>query len=153
HGFLRRRRSARPRAAATSGGAEGRGVGPVADAVLTINAGSSSIKFSVYALDAEDQLSLDAKGQVEGIGTRPHLVAKDAAGTPLHQEAFEIAGPDGHLQAMRELGTWLRERLADDRLVAAGHRVVHGGVEYAAPVRVDPAVLAKLEALCPLAPL
>jgi acetate kinase len=71
----------------------------------------------------------------------------------LRDEAFEIAGADGHLQAMRKLGAWLRERLADDRLVAAGHRVVHGGVDYTAPVRVEPEVLARLEALCPLAPL
>jgi acetate kinase len=123
------------------------------DAILVLNAGSSSIKFSVYVLGAKDQLSLDAKGQVEGIGVRPRFVAHDANGLSLRDDAFAIAGPDGHLQAMRKLGAWLRERLADDRLVAAGHRVVHGGVDYTAPVRVDPAVLARLEALCPLAPL
>jgi acetate kinase len=124
----------------------------MADAILVLNAGSSSIKFSVYAL-RDELISLDSKGQVEGIGGRPRFVAHAANGSSLRDEAFEIARPDGHLQAMRKLGAWLRERLADDRLVAAGHRVVHGGVDYTAPVLIDPAVLAKLEVLCPLAPL
>jgi acetate kinase len=122
------------------------------DAILVLNAGSSSIKFSVYAL-RDELVSLDSKGQVEGIGGQPRFVAHDANGSSLRDDSFEIAGRDGHLQAMRKLGAWLRERLADDRLVAAGHRVVHGGVDYTAPVRIEPEVLAKLEALCPLAPL
>jgi acetate kinase len=122
-------------------------------AILVLNAGSSSIKFSVFALGEADRLSLDSKGQVEGIGTRPHFVAEDADGRSLRDEAFEIAGPDGHVQAMRQLGGWLRERLADDVVVAAGHRVVHGGPAFAAPVAIDATVLAKLESLVPLAPL
>jgi acetate kinase len=122
-------------------------------AILVLNAGSSSIKFSVYALGEDDRLSLDSKGQVEGIGSRPHFVAKDAEGVVLREEAFEIAGADGHVQAMGELGAWLRERLADDQVVAAGHRVVHGGPDFAAPVAIDAAVLARLESLIPLAPL
>jgi acetate kinase len=122
-------------------------------AILVLNAGSSSIKFSVFALAEDDRLSLDSKGQVEGIGTRPHFVAKDARGGSLRDEAFEIAGTDGHVQAMRRLGGWLRERLADDQVVAVGHRVVHGGPEFAAPVVIDAAVLARLERLVPLAPL
>ena len=122
------------------------------DAILVLNAGSSSIKFSVYAL-GDEQVNLDSKGQVEGIGGRPCFVVYDANGISLRDDGFGTAGPDGHLQAIRKLGAWLRERLADDRLVAAGHRVVHGGAGYATPVRIDPAVLARLEALCPLAPL
>ena len=123
------------------------------EAILVLNAGSSSIKFSVYALGVADRLSLDSKGQVEGIGSRPHFVAEDAKGRSLRDEAFEPSGPDGHGEAMRKLGGWLRERLADDRVVAAGHRVVHGGPDFAAPVTVDAAVLARLERLVPLAPL
>ena len=123
------------------------------EAILVLNAGSSSIKFSVYALGVADRLSLDSKGQVEGIGSRPHFVAEDAKGGSLRDEAFEPSGPDGHGEAMRKLGGWLRERLADDRVVAAGHRVVHGGPDFAAPVTVDAAVLARLERLVPLAPL
>jgi acetate kinase len=60
----------------------------------------------------------------------------------------------GHAEFFRVIGGWLREHFGDrSSLLGVGHRVVHGGVDYAAPVRVDPAVLAKLEALCPLAPL
>jgi acetate kinase len=124
----------------------------MADSVLVLNAGSSSIKFSVYAVDGDD-LSLDSKGQVEGIGTRPQFTAKDAKGESLRDEAFEIAGSDGHGQALSHLGAWLRERLADDRMLAAGHRVVHGGPDFAAPVAIDDAVLDRLESLVPLAPL
>jgi acetate kinase len=124
----------------------------MADSVLVLNAGSSSIKFSVYAIDDGD-LSLDSKGQVEGIGTKPQFVAKDPEGASLRDETFEIAGADGHGQALRQLGGWLRERLADDRLVAVGHRVVHGGPDFAAPVEIDDAVLERLESLVPLAPL
>jgi acetate kinase len=123
------------------------------EAILVLNAGSSSIKFSVYALGTDDRLSLDSKGQVEGIGARSHFVARDADGAALREEAFEIAGADGHVQALRKLGAWLRERLADDRVLAAGHRVVHGGPDFSAPVAIDAAVMARLDSLVPLAPL
>jgi acetate kinase len=125
----------------------------VAQAILVLNAGSSSIKFSVFALGQGDRLHLDAGGQVEGIGSKPRFVARDAAGAELRDETFAIEGPDGHGQAMRRLGGWLRERLADDRVLAVGHRVVHGGVDYARPVAIDDAAMARLERLVPLAPL
>jgi acetate kinase len=70
--------------------------------ILVLNAGSSSIKFSVFALDG-GHLWLDSKGQVEGIGTQPHFVARDAEGAALRDETFEIAGADGHGQALRRL--------------------------------------------------
>jgi acetate kinase len=125
----------------------------MAEAILVLNAGSSSIKFSVFALGEGDRLRLDAKGQVEGIGTRPRFVARDAAGAELRAESFALEGPEGHGQALRRLGHWLRERLADDRVLAVGHRVVHGGVDHARPVAIDDAVMARLERLVPLAPL
>jgi acetate kinase len=125
----------------------------MAEAILVLNAGSSSIKFSVFALGQAERLRLDAKGQIEGIGTRPRFVAKDAAGAALSDESFTSAGPDGHAQALRRLGGWLRARLADDRILAVGHRVVHGGADYARPVAIDDAVMARLERLVPLAPL
>jgi acetate kinase len=124
------------------------------DAVLTINAGSSSLKFSVYRIAEDDRPSLSAKGQVEGIGTSPHLIAEDAEGQTLVDRRWPDDGGSGHAEFFRVIGAWLREHFADGAtLLGVGHRVVHGGVEYAAPVRVDPAVLAKLEALCALAPL
>jgi acetate kinase len=125
----------------------------MAEAVLVLNAGSSSIKFSVFALHEGDQLRLDSNGQVEGIGTRPRFVARDAAGAELRTATCALAGPDGHAEALRRLSDWLRDRLADDRVLAVGHRVVHGGVDYDRPVAIDGAVMDRLERLVPLAPL
>jgi|Tabmets5t2r1_1033131.scaffolds.fasta_scaffold07038_2 acetate kinase len=123
------------------------------DAVLTINAGSSSLKFSVYCVAEEDRPSLSAKGQVEGIGTSPRLIAEDADDRMLVERRWPDDRAWGHAEFFRVIGGWLREHFSDVALLGVGHRVVHGGVDYAAPVRVDPAVLARLEALCPLAPL
>ena len=125
----------------------------MADAVLTINAGSSSLKFSVYGLGEHDRPSLAAKGQVEGIGTAPRLVAEDPAGQVLVERRWPEDRGSGHAEFFRVVGSWLREQFSDAALLGVGHRVVHGGIDYAAPVRIDPAVLARLEALCPLAPL
>ena len=52
----------------------------MAETLLVVNAGSSSIKFQLFEIAAGDRLELEFRGQMEGIGTRPHLVAKDAAG-------------------------------------------------------------------------
>jgi acetate kinase len=125
----------------------------MADAVLTINAGSSSLKFSVYRIGYDDRPSLAAKGQVEGIGTSPRLVAEDAEGQILVERSWPDDRGAGHAEFFRVVGGWLREQFSDTALLGVGHRVVHGGIDYAAPMRIDPAVLAKLEALCPLAPL
>jgi acetate kinase len=125
----------------------------MADAVLTINAGSSSLKFAVYRIGEHGRPSLAAKGQVEGIGTSPRLVAEDAPGQVLVERRWPHDRGLGHTEFFRVIGGWLREQFSDTALLGVGHRVVHGGVDYAAPVRVEPAVLAKLEALCPLAPL
>jgi acetate kinase len=123
------------------------------DSVLTINAGSSSLKFSVYRVGEHDRLLLSANGQVEGIGTSPRLIAEDAEGQILVDRRWPDDRGSGHAEFFRVIGGWLREHFSDMALLGVGHRVVHGGVDYAAPVRVDPAVLARLEALCPLAPL
>jgi acetate kinase len=125
----------------------------VADAVLTINAGSSSLKFAVYHLESSERPKLSAKGQIEGIGTAPRFTAEDAAGKRLVDRRFPDHRTSGHTEFLQVLGGWLREQFGDIELIGVGHRVVHGGVDYAQPVRIDPAVLERLEALCPLAPL
>jgi acetate kinase len=123
------------------------------DAVLTINAGSSSLKFSLYQVGAGDQPELSAKGQIEGIGTSPHFVAKGADGQVLVDERWPDERGLDHERSFRVIGSWLREQFGVRTMLGVGHRVVHGGLDFAAPVRVSPAVLAKLKALCPLAPL
>jgi len=114
--------------------------------LAVLNAGSSSLKFSVYRGDLP---ALLLRGQVEGLGTTPRFVVRDAAGVPLADEAVSGA----HVDAFRHFSAWLRERYPGSSLSAVGHRVVHGGMHYAEPVLVDDAVLARLESLVPLAPL
>ncbi len=123
------------------------------DAILVLNAGSSSIKFSLFA-ERGGELALVAGGQVEGIYTSPRFVAKDAAGKPVGEKRWEAGAKLGHDGALAHILDWLKATHGSDyQLAAVGHRVVHGGIDYAAPVRLDAAVVAKLEKLVPLAPL
>jgi acetate kinase len=125
----------------------------MAETLLVVNAGSSSIKFQLFHVRDGDGLELRAKGQLGGIGTHPRLAAKDAKGQALIDEAYEPAAvPDLHA-AMGRLGDWLLERLGGAPPLAVGHRVVHGGPDFAAPVLVDDGILDRLERLVPLAPL
>ena len=89
----------------------------MADAVLTINAGSSSLKFSVYR-SARDELELSAKGQVEGIGTSPRLVAEDAM-VEAGRAALADDRGSGHAEFFRVIGSWLREHFGDGRCSAS----------------------------------
>jgi acetate kinase len=124
----------------------------VPDAILVLNAGSSSIKFSLYRVGAAGAPAPALEGEIEGIGTAPHMKAKDARGKELADRRWQDPGMD-HAALLRVLDDWLREQQGDATLVGVGHRVVHGGTEFAAPVRIDAAVLERLEKLCPLAPL
>jgi len=120
------------------------------DLLLVLNAGSSSLKFSVYATGAGDDCTLLAKGQVEGIGTKPRLVA--LAGE--ERSAVDLPpSAGGHDAALQHAVEWLRARFQGATLKAVGHRVVHGGPRFAAPVLIDTDVLRELESFCPLAPL
>ena len=122
------------------------------DAIAVVNAGSSSIKFSLFTA-AAGELVLSARGQAEGLFTSPRFVAKDAKGAVLAERSWGDGAKLGHDGALDQLATFLRERFAEHRLVAVGHRVVHGGLEYTHPVRVDATVLRALEKYVPLAPL
>lgn len=125
----------------------------MADTILVVNAGSSSIKFSVYDNGAESDLSLTVKGQMDGIGSHPRLRARDADGRPLVDQQYSPADIPDVAVAMGRVGMWLREHLAGEVPVAIGHRVAHGGPTYRAPVAVDDETLAALERLVPLAPM
>src|SRR5436190_7744622 len=122
------------------------------DAILVINAGSSSIKFSVFLAKGAG-LTLAFRGQIEGLFTSPHFIAKDAAGAVTGEKSWGDGVKLGHAGAIEHLRLFLREGRGDLRLAGMGHRVVHGGVNYSSPVRVDAKVLAELEQLIPLAPL
>jgi acetate kinase len=124
----------------------------VVETLLVVNAGSSSIKFQLFDLVGGDRLELAFKGQLEGIGTRPHLAAKDAGGTVLIDETYPPDQAADLRAALGRLEAWLVGRLGGLPR-AIGHRVVHGGPDFAAPTLVDDAVLDRLEQLVPLAPL
>jgi acetate kinase len=122
----------------------------VSACVAVINAGSSSIKFALYQDGAYRPPSF--RGQIEGIGAAPRLIAEDGDGDPVGEEEWPGEGFDHKAATGKLLETAIR--LLDGTPVAAvGHRVVHGGTDFAAPVRIDARVIAELEALCPLAPL
>ena len=123
--------------------------------ILVINAGSSSCKFSIFETAPDRSLSPGPHGQVEGIGRAAglasHMEVFDAQGRPLFDEP--IAGRD-HSGAMTAIHDWFTARVGSELgFAGVGHRVVHGGLNYASPVLIDEKVLSDLEQLLPLAPL
>ena len=119
--------------------------------ILVINAGSSSIKFSVFETTSGRSPSAGAHGQVEGIGTSPHLEVTDPHGKKLADAP--VAG-DGHSGAIAAIHDWFAAHVGSEAgFDGVGHRVVHGGSTYSEPVLIDTQVMAVLESLIPLAPL
>src|SRR5512139_992547 len=122
------------------------------DTILVVNAGSSSLKFQVFETDGKFSLKRLLKGQMEGIGTQPRMRAEAADRTPLIDQAYELDAVPDAAGAIREAAKWLRSSQKLN-LIAAGHRVVHGGPEYHRPLLVDAAIVETLERYIPLAPL
>ncbi|HJV40203.1 acetate/propionate family kinase [Caulobacter sp.] len=121
-------------------------------AIVSLNAGSSSIKFALFVL-AGDGPSRVASGKLEGIGTAPHLAARDLNGDVLVDRTWDGGADLDHEALLQDLFAWAGAHLEGREIVGLGHRVVHGGGRFTAPVRVDDQVLTALEAFCPLAPL
>jgi acetate kinase len=122
------------------------------DPILVLNAGSSSIKLSVFG-EGAGELALELRGQVEGLYTAPRFQAHDPTGSVVAEKSWGRTTTLGHDGAVQYLSEFLKHHLTDRRLAAVGHRVVHGGREYTKPVRVDAQTLEALERLTPLAPL
>ena len=118
------------------------------DALLTLNAGSSSLKFALYSAD-EDAEPL-FRGQIDGIGTQPGVAVRDASGKAVETPELPADIPHHHAGLVGWLIPFIRDRLGLT-LIAAGHRVVHGGARFAEPVIIDAAVMAEIERLIPLA--
>jgi acetate kinase len=121
------------------------------DTILVVNAGSSSVKFQVFAT-AGTKLDRLIRGQMDGIGTRPRLRAKGADGTVLVDRSYAPREVDDPKTALETAGAWLRET-QNLHPIAVGHRIVHGGPEYDRPILIDRDVLGRLEQFVPLAPL
>jgi acetate kinase len=116
----------------------------VSAAILVLNAGSSSVKYALHPLAGGPVL---LRGQIERIGQAP--VHRDAAGG---KTVLDLGGDTGHAAALGWLIGYLRKAAAGVDLVAAGHRVVHGGRDFAGPLPIDAPVLARIRDLAPLAP-
>ncbi len=123
------------------------------EVILTLNAGSSSVKFALYGAGAGEP-ELLAKGQVEGIGSAPRFRARGAGGELLSESYWEaVGGGEGHNMAFQQISRWLAGFIGERRLMAVGHRVAHGGERYGQPVLIDGDVLEELNRLVPLVPL
>jgi acetate kinase len=121
--------------------------------VLVLNAGSSSLKFAAFEA-AEGRLAARYAGQIEGIGAAPRFAAKDSGGKRIAEQDWRGGGAPGtHAAALGEIIGWLDGVLQGRPVVGVGHRVVHGGPDFAAPTLLDPGVMAALQRLVPLAPL
>jgi acetate kinase len=121
------------------------------DAILVVNAGSSSVKFQIFDVERNAPRRL-VKGQIEGIGTHPRLAAKADDGSSLIDEIYASDKVADVPTAIATVASWLRET-QNFNLVAVGHRVVHGGPKYERPVIIDEAVVTSLEGYVSLAPL
>ena len=122
--------------------------------ILSLNVGSSSIKFALFELRPDEVLALAAKGEIEGIGTAPRFKVTDGGGIVLAQREWRGGGTAiAHEGFLTELIGWIESHRGKGRIVAAGHRIVHGGASFTAPVLIVDRVLTVLEGLAPLAPL
>ncbi|HEY0331708.1 MAG TPA: acetate/propionate family kinase [Rhodopseudomonas sp.] len=120
-------------------------------AILVVNAGSSSLKFSLYpAGERPSRQDLLCNGEVAAIGEGAQLRATAADGAVLTDHPIDAAH---HEDALANILRWLDRHFTDYAVTAAGHRIVHGGAHYTAPVLIDDAVIATMRALVPLAPL
>ena len=124
----------------------------MSQAIAVLNAGSSSIKFSLFAQEGDD-LALVVRGQAEGIHTSPRFTAKSPKGQTLSSHAWDEGTQLGHDGALEHIVAFMRDQLTGQSLAGVGHRVVHGGMKHAKPLRLDAAVLADLEQFNSLAPL
>jgi len=128
----------------------------MSDVILALNAGSSSIKFSLFVTTGRvDALSLVYQGEIEGIGSEPRFLVSDITGQRLVDEQLtaKAATTLSYEEALGALLEWIDHHEKGLTLIAVGHRVVHGGTLFLAPVLVDPVVINQLEQLVPLAPL
>ncbi|MCK9282807.1 MAG: acetate/propionate family kinase [Rhodocyclaceae bacterium] len=125
------------------------------NAILTLNSGSSSIKFALFAATGTINSCAELYGQIDGIGARPHIKAMDKNGQRIDDVDIPLSGDSDkqHHEALEFLVNWLHAHEAGWQVIGVGHRIVHGGQDYSRPMVLDDASLAQLRLLIPLAPL
>ncbi len=122
------------------------------DVILTLNAGSSSLKFGLFDASATKRHEPDQlyRGAITDLDSTPHMAVFAAGDTVIHDSKVVLSG---HEQTVSFLLDWLDAELPGINVIAVGHRIVHGGPDYASPVLINPTVIGDLQSLIPLAPL
>ncbi len=124
----------------------------MSEAIVVINAGSTSLKFAAYTVDAARSLPLVCSGQIDSVQDDPHFVAKNPDGKPLDTHDWGAGHAIDHKTALHFVITWLEKNIASMKVVVAGHRIVLGGTRFEAPVLIDADVLAYLDSLVIMEP-
>ena len=124
----------------------------VSEAIIVVNAGSTSLKFGAYAVDASRSLPLLCRGEIDSMERDPHFVVTNAAGKQLGVREWGEGSAIDQKTALHFVITWLEANLGDSKVIAAGHRVVLGGARFEAPVRIEGDVLDYLESLVVMEP-
>ena len=124
----------------------------MSEAIVVFNAGSTSLKFAAYTVDAARSLPLVCLGRVDSLQGDPHFVVKDAAGKPLDAHEWGDGHTIDHRTALHFVITWLEANLANTKVVAAGHRIVLGATRFEAPVLIEGDVLDYLDSLVVMEP-
>ena len=122
------------------------------EATVVVNAGSTSLKFAAYAVDASRSLPLLCHGQIDSMESDPHFVVENAAGKQLGVHEWGKDRAIDHKTALHFVITWLEANLGDRKVIAAGHRIVLGGNRFEAPVLIDAEVLTYLNSLAVMEP-
>lgn len=122
-------------------------------AIVSLNSGSSSIKFALFTLEDGNTPTLAAGGKIERIGLSPRVTIRDADGAVLHDREWEDGAALTHADLLAWLFEWSGAHLEGREVIAIGHRVVHGGTNFAAPCLIDADIIGELAKLIPLAPL
>ena len=123
------------------------------NAVLALNAGSSSLKFALFGWDQGTEMEALSEGEIEEIDTAPLFKARDGKGVQLDETLWSGAAPPDRADLLDSLLKWTDRHLGNTKLIAVGHRVVHGGRDFTGPILVTDQILTALDALTPLAPL
>jgi acetate kinase len=121
--------------------------------ILTLNAGSSSLKFAAFRLVRGSEPNLMASGQIEGLGAAAKGAVRTASGETSELGFDRSLALVDHTAAMSAILDWLKKAGYESSVAAVGHRIVHGGPDYSEPILIDDGALGKLKALIPLAPL
>jgi acetate kinase len=122
-------------------------------ALLVVNAGSSSVKFGVFDRDAGDSIVPIARGGIDAHGSERRFVARDPKGQLIDDRRWSGSGETGVREMLAAILEWVARSVGADRLAAAGHRIVLGGLQHTAPSRIDAELLDGLRALIPISPL